>query len=47
MSNPCHVEMILTEAAEEVKKGSELAKSEGRLNARQKGLRLRKAITSS
>ena len=47
MSNPCHVEMILTEAAEEVKKGSELSKNEGRLNARQKGARTRRAITSS
>ena len=37
MSNPCHIEMILTEGDEAVKKGDEdsLTKKEGRLNARQ------------
>lgn len=49
MSNPCHIEMILTEGEETVKKGAEdaLTKKEGRLNARQKGQRVRRAITSS
>jgi large subunit ribosomal protein L17e len=49
MSNPCHIEMILTEGEEAVKKGAEdvLTKKEGRLNARQRGARVRRAITSS
>jgi len=47
MSNPCHIEMILTEGEEVVQKSEEsLIKKEGRLNARQKGARLRRAITS-
>jgi len=46
MSNPCHVEMILTEGEEVVQKSEEalISKTEGRLNARQKGARLRRAI---
>jgi large subunit ribosomal protein L17e len=49
MSNPCHVEMILTEGEEAVKKGAEdaLTKKDGRLSSRQKGVRMRRAITSS
>ncbi len=48
MSNPCHIEMILTEGEETVKKGAEDALTkEGRLNARQRGQRVRRAITSS
>jgi large subunit ribosomal protein L17e len=49
MSNPCHIEMILTEGEETVKKGAEdaLTKNEGRLNARQRGARVRRAIASS
>ena len=49
MSNPCHIEMILTEGEETVKKGPEdaLTKKEERLNARQRGQRVRRAITSS
>lgn len=49
MSNPCHIEMILTEGEETVKKGAEdaLSQKEGRLNARQRGSRVRRAITSS
>jgi large subunit ribosomal protein L17e len=49
MSNPCHIEMILTEGEEAVKKGPEdaLAKKDGRLSSRQKGARMRRAITSS
>ena len=49
MSNPCHIEMILTEAEEEVKKGDEsaISKQEGRLSARQRATRTRRAITAS
>ena len=49
MSNPCHVEMILIEAGEEVKKGEEKAveKSGQRLSVRQRASRARRAITSS
>ena len=49
MSNPCHIEMILTEGEEAVKKGAEdaLTKKDGRLSSRQKGVRMRRAITSS
>merc|ERR1712230_212955 len=47
MSNPCHVEMILTESAEEVSKSKDVAKPEPRLNSRQRGQRQRRAIASS
>lgn len=49
MSNPCHIEMILTEGGETVEKGAEdaLTRKDGRLNSRQKGARVRRAITSS
>ncbi len=48
MSNPCHIEMILTEGEEAVKKGADgLTKNEGRLSSRQRGARVRRAITSS
>merc|ERR1712230_337393 len=47
MSNPCHVEMILTESAEEVSKSRDVAKPEPRLNSRQRGQRQRRAIASS
>lgn len=46
MSNPCHVELILTEADETVAKGEENAVSK-RLNSRQQGAARRRAITSS
>ena len=48
MSNPCHIELILTEGDEAIKKGPEdsLSKQE-RLNSRQRGARTRRAITSS
>ena len=47
MSNPCHIELILTEGEEAVKKGEEVGVvgKEGRLNARQRGQRVRRAIT--
>ena len=49
MSNPCHVEMILVEAGEDVKKGEgkEVEKSGQRLSTRQRAQRARRAITSS
>ena len=45
MSNPCHIELILTEGAEIVKKSTEGA--ERRLNSRQRGREVRKAITAA
>jgi len=49
MSCPCHIELILTEADEEVKKGAEVATSSdnARLNSRQRGARIRRAITAA
>lgn len=46
MSNPCHIELILTEAPEEVVKDLSVEKG-GRLNARQRGAQRRKAITAA
>jgi len=48
MSNPCHIEMILTEGEEVVQKSSAaVERAEGHLNSRQRGSRVRRAITSS
>merc|ERR1711881_194332 len=48
MSNPCHIELILTEGEEAVTKAEELGVAKGaRLNARQRGQQRRKAIASS
>ena len=49
MSNPCHIEMILTEGEEVVQKGSHVTKREEglRLNSRQRGQRVRRAITAA
>ncbi|KAI4103732.1 MAG: hypothetical protein L6R37_003660 [Teloschistes peruensis] len=48
MSNPCHIELILTEAEEVVQKGPHVAKREDeRLNSRQRGSRVRRAITAA
>ena len=48
MSNPCHIELILTEGAEVVQKGPEVVhREEARLNSRQRGARVRRAITAS
>ena len=48
MSNPCHIELILTEGEEVVQKSPETVEREGlRLNARQRGARTRRAITAS
>ncbi|KAG8528787.1 60S ribosomal protein L17 [Bacidia gigantensis] len=46
MSNPCHIELILTEGEEVVQKGPQAVELEKkRLNARQRGARVRAAIT--
>jgi len=45
MSNPCHIEMILTEGEEVVQKAPETAGV--RINSRQRAQRNRKAITSA
>lgn len=47
MSNPCHIELILTEADEVVQKSEDVAGREVRLNSRQRGARVRQAITSA
>jgi ribosomal protein uL22 len=48
MSNPCHIELILTEGEEAVTKAEELGVSKGqRLNSRQRGAERRKAIAAS
>lgn len=47
MSNPCHIELILTEGEEVVQKAPQVvAREEARLNSRQRGLRVRQAITA-
>ncbi|KAA6411889.1 MAG: 60S ribosomal L17 [Lasallia pustulata] len=47
MSNPCHVEMILTEGEEVVQKSPQVVhREEARLNSRQRGARVRRAITA-
>jgi large subunit ribosomal protein L17e len=45
MSNPSHIELILTEGAEVVQKGPQVV--ERRMNSRQRGRAVRKAITAS
>ena len=48
MSNPCHIELILTEAEEAVSKAEETGVEESsRLSTRQRAARRPKAITSS
>jgi large subunit ribosomal protein L17e len=49
MSNPCHIELILTEGEEVVQKAPQaVERAEGQhLNSRQRAQRLRKAITSA
>ncbi|KAI9808139.1 MAG: 60S ribosomal protein L17 [Sarcosagium campestre] len=48
MSNPCHIELILTEGEEVVHKSPQVVhREEARLNTRQRGVRARRAITSS
>lgn len=48
MSNPCHIELILTEGEEVVQKGPQSVELEKkRLNSRQRGAHLRRAITEA
>jgi large subunit ribosomal protein L17e len=48
MSNPCHIELILTEGEEVVQKSEAVAgREEVRLNSRQRGARQRAAITAA
>ncbi|KAI4146545.1 MAG: hypothetical protein LQ340_005890 [Diploschistes diacapsis] len=47
MSNPCHIEMILTEGEEVVQKAPAVVRrEEARLSSRQRGVRVRRAITA-
>ena len=47
MSNPCHIELILTEGAEIVQKSSDADQHALHLSSRQRGARHRKAITAA
>ncbi|KAF4550742.1 60S ribosomal protein L17 [Elsinoe fawcettii] len=47
MSNPCHIEMILTEADEVVQKASDSVSKTAHLSSRQRAQRVRKAITQA
>ena len=47
MSNPCHIELILTEAEEVVQKSDAVVAREEHLSSRQRGARVRKAITAA
>lgn len=45
MTNPCHIELILTEGEEFVQKGPHVVKrEEARLSSRQRGAEIRRAI---
>lgn len=47
MTNPCHIELILTEGEEVVQKAA-IVKREGvRLTSRQRGAQIRRAITEA
>ncbi|KAK0635692.1 60S ribosomal protein L17 [Bombardia bombarda] len=46
MSNPCHIELILTESDEVIQK-SEAVEGREHLTSRQRGARIRRAITSA
>jgi large subunit ribosomal protein L17e len=48
MSNPCHIELILTEVDETVQKSDAVAGREvAHLSSRQRGVRVRQAITAA
>lgn len=48
MSNPCHIELILTEGEEVVQKSEAVVgREEAHLNSRQRATRQRRAITAS
>ena len=46
MSNPCHIEMILTEGEEVVQKAPDVVARQ-HLSSRQRGQRVRRAITAA
>jgi len=47
MSNPCHIELILTEGDEAVEKSEAVVgREDAHLNSRQRGRRVRQAITA-
>lgn len=46
MTNPCHIELILTEAEEQVAKGPSDA-LKPRLSSRQRGSQIRRALTEA
>lgn len=47
MSNPCHIELILTEGEEVIQKSEAVVREGAHLNTRQRGLARRKAITAA
>ncbi|KEZ46707.1 hypothetical protein SAPIO_CDS0553 [Scedosporium apiospermum] len=47
MSSPCHIELILTEGDEAVEKSDAVVAHGERLNSRQRGVRVRKALTAA
>jgi large subunit ribosomal protein L17e len=48
MSNPCHIELILTQGEEVVQKSRQaIVRDDERLNSRQRGTRVRRAITAA
>ncbi|VCU41032.1 Bgt-4608, partial [Blumeria graminis f. sp. tritici] len=47
MSNPCHIELILTEGEEVVQKSEAVVGREAHLSSRQRGARTRRAITAA
>lgn len=47
MSNPCHIELILTEGEEVVQKSEAVSGREAHLTSRQRGARQRRAITAA
>lgn len=45
MTNPCHIELILTEGEETVQKAPQVVKKEGaHLSSRQRGTQIRRAL---
>lgn len=47
MSNPCHIELILTEGEEVVQKAEAVVGRDAHLSSRQRGARVRRAITEA
>jgi large subunit ribosomal protein L17e len=44
MTNPCHIELILTEGEETVQKGPVVKKEGVHLSSRQRGTQIRRAL---